>query len=322
MQLATLYSPPDTFYEHYRAELLRLQQAMTDSLFALAGEMPESMAGSIVKLFVEPVFDPSEGVSYDTFMRQHYFEPVALRDPSLINTNIYTHKVVNYLGFYRSPYASQTEQEDLFIEAIDVIMQNVDYNQEVYDFILNYLIEGFERFKMEKVLVHIADFHLSGECETDNKKIMEQRLMAYQAMAPGKKVSDFVLPDQYNKAHRLSEIDSDYVLLVFWASWCPHCSQLLPRLKKWHEEEASQTGFEIVTVSIDTSRFEWEEYLMLNEMPWVNLFEQSGWEGKVARQFNIYATPTMFLLDKQRKILAKPLTFREFKHEAGKLELK
>ena len=75
----------------------------------------------------------------------------------------------------------------------------------------------------------------------------------------------------------------------------------------------------IFSVSIDTSRFDWEENLLLNNYPWISVCNLQGWEGKVASDYNIYATPTMFLIDRNRKILGKPLTFREFRRDVEKL---
>lgn len=319
MQTGRYYGPNDTFYNHWRDEILRVQKAVTDSIVRITGLLPESFISSYASMYIEPVYDPESGVSYEEYMKVHYFDLIAMKDPELIYSQVFNQKVVTYLGFYRQANADQSEQEDQFILAIDHLMQHCDYNQQVYDFVLNYLLEGFERFKMEKVLVHIAGNHLTGECETDNRKIMEQRLEAYKSMAPGKKVNDFVLPDLNNEAHRLSELKSDYVLLVFWASWCPHCTQLMPRLNKWYIENGKSHDLEIFAVSIDTSRFDWEEFSLLNRLSYINTYEQSGWEGKVARQYNLYATPTMFLLDRERKILSKPLTFREFIQAIGKL---
>ena len=253
-------------------------------------------------------------------MREHYFDLVNMNDPALIRSPVYTQKILTYLSFYREPSGSQANQEKLFMQAIDGIMAEVKFNQEVYDFVLNYLVDGFERFKMEDVLVYIADNYLSEGCETDNEKIMEERLQAYKRMSAGEKVGDIILSGPDDQPHRLSEMDRKYVLLVFWASWCPHCRDLMPQLKDWYAEYASGDGLGIYSVSIDTSRVAWEEYLMEHDLPWVNVHETEGWEGKVARRFNIYATPTMFLLDKNRKILAKPLTFKDFKKEIEKIE--
>ena len=43
----------------------------------------------------------------------------------------------------------------------------------------------------------------------------------------------------------------------------------------------------------------------------INLWDEKGWEGKTAEDYYIYATPTMFLVDKENKIISKPMTINE-----------
>jgi hypothetical protein len=89
---------------------------------------------------------------------------------------------------------------------------------------------------------------------------------------------------------------------------------MLPKLNEWYIHDRS-IDMEIFAVSIDSSRTEWQKVLHLNGFPWINCIETGGWNGKAAASYNLYATPTMFILDKNRKILAKPVTFYEFLRE-------
>ncbi|HYW96569.1 MAG TPA: TlpA disulfide reductase family protein [Bacteroidales bacterium] len=319
LPLLGLYGVNDPFYRPLSDEFVRVQQGLTDTLIVLSREKPGSFISSLISMFPEPVYHPDSSLTITGFMREHYFDLVNMNDPVLLNSPVYTQKIITYLSFFREPSASQSKQQALFMKAIDGIMSEVKYNQEVYDFVLNYLIDGFEQYKMEDVLVYIAGNYLSENCETDNEKLMDERLAAYKRMAPGQEVENIVLPGPGNQPQRLSDLNDDFILLVFWASWCPHCQELMPELKKWYEDEGDLYDLGIYTVSIDTSFVDWEKFLRENHLPGVNVHEPEGWEGKVARQFNIYATPTMFILDKNRKILAKPITFNDFKREIRKL---
>lgn len=44
---------------------------------------------------------------------------------------------------------------------------------------------------------------------------------------------------------------------------------------------------------------------------WVNASDLKGWEGKAAVDYFIYATPTMFLVDKDMKLIGMPKTVEE-----------
>ena len=47
---------------------------------------------------------------------------------------------------------------------------------------------------------------------------------------------DFVLPDLDGKQRRLSEFRGKWVLVNYWATWCPPCLEELPALEVFHTE--------------------------------------------------------------------------------------
>lgn len=319
LPLFSFYKPGDDFYDHLNNEFFRLHKEHTDSLLNWANQVPGSFASSLLKFSLLPLVDPFGGFYEMTeFLKSHYFDLVTFSDERLIYSQAYTQKILEFLNLYRIPEKDQAAQEEQFIKAVDIIMERVSYNEKVYEFILNFLIDGFDLFKMEKVLLHLAENYVEKGCETDSRKIMEQRLEGYKRMAEGNKVNDIVLMDSDGKTKKLSELKNEYVLILFWSSWCQHCTRLLPELKKWYENEKT-IDLEVFSVSIDTSRFDWEENLLTYGYPWINVCNFQGWEGKVASDYNIYATPTMFIVDRERQILAKPLTLREFKKELDKI---
>lgn len=313
IQLTDSYIESDPFFAPLRDELVRVQKAYNDSIVQMTHTSPNLLASSLISLQKEPVYDPAKYPDLELFMQENYLKPVSFNDERLIHTPAITKKIISYLSFFRSRDANQRSQEQAFIKAVDRIMAEVSYNQDVYDFVLDYLIDGFEQFKMEEVLVHIADNHLTGECKTESEEIMQERLAAYKRMAPGNRVPDINLLDPFDENHRLSSLENDNILVVFWSSECPHCTSLLPRLAKWYEKEKENYDLEVYAVSIDKSRADWEEFVLLNDLTWINVYDPKGWESKTSRLYNLYATPTMFLLNSDREILAKPVTFREVK---------
>ena len=70
-------------------------------------------------------------------------------------------------------------------------------------------------------------------------------------------------------------------------------------------------NIEVVAISLDTSRVDWLNFVRDNALNILNISDQKGWDGKAAGDYFIYATPTMFLLDSNKKIIGKPTTFEE-----------
>jgi thiol-disulfide isomerase/thioredoxin len=111
----------------------------------------------------------------------------------------------------------------------------------------------------------------------------------------------------------LYDIDSKYTLVIFWASWCPHCNEMMPKILNIYQSSIDQKKMEIMAVSIDKDNIEWQQNLKEHQFTWINVSDLKGWDSQAAIDYNIYATPTMFLLDRNKKIVAKPITFEELK---------
>ncbi len=313
------YSTRDPFYVKLSGEFISIQQKNSQELIELVEKLPGSIAASIIKMNLLPLIHPStSGHELFEFYKEHFFDLISFTDKRLLNSQIYDRKILEYLGFFNNASLTSSEQEKAYIFGVDKIMDKASVDPGIYDYVLNFLIIGFDKLKFESVLVHIAENYVEGGCETNSKKLLEKRLEGYQKMTIGKKVPDIIMLNENGTQVRLNDLKNDYVLVLFWASWCPHCTNLMPQMKKWFETKT--INLQVYAVSIDSSRFDWEENLMMNNYPWINTCTFAGWNDKAAKEYNLYATPTMFLLDRERKIIAKPMTFREFRREIDKLK--
>ena len=99
--------------------------------------------------------------------------------------------------------------------------------------------------------------------------------------------------------------------MVFYASWCPHCQTLLPQL---NELSKKQQGIELLAISLDGKQEDWLKFIEDNNLELININDPNGWDGTAASDYYIYATPTMFLLDSEKRIIGKPTSLEELKN--------
>jgi len=121
-----------------------------------------------------------------------------------------------------------------------------------------------------------------------------------------------MLPDSSGNSVDLSKIDTEKVLIIFYASWCPHCKTTISELIKLYNAQKVKK-IEILAVSLDEDRIEWTKFIKENKLNWLNVSDLKGWNGKAVNDYFIYATPTMFFVDRKRNIVSKPLTIDEIK---------
>ena len=67
----------------------------------------------------------------------------------------------------------------------------------------------------------------------------------------------------------------------------------------------------ILAVSLDQKREEWLDFISRYSPSLINASDGMGWDGKAASDYYIYATPTMFLVDKSLKLIGKPMTLAD-----------
>jgi peroxiredoxin len=183
----------------------------------------------------------------------------------------------------------------------------------VYQHITEYLIDGFTKFGFDKVIDYIITNYVMADdlCLHDETgSSIQRRVNQAKYLKIGETVPNIILSDTSGKRIDLSEINSDKVLILFYASWCPHCQSIIPKIRSIYKDKKR---LEVLAISLDTNKFEWLNFIRDNNLNWLNVSDLKGWDSDVAESYYIYATPTMFLLDKDKKIIAKPLTFQELK---------
>jgi len=96
------------------------------------------------------------------------------------------------------------------------------------------------------------------------------------------------------------------LLLDFWATWCAPCRQEMPNVIKVYDKY-NKKGFEIVGISLDRSRDDFDRYVKKNEMAWPQFFDGKFWQNEVATLYGIKSIPATYLIDKKGNIRYKSL---------------
>ncbi|MBI4648491.1 MAG: redoxin domain-containing protein [Bacteroidia bacterium] len=313
--LINYYPEKDKFYRETEKEYILQQKLRNDFINDISRNHPGAYCTKIIRLQISPFIDPSltddEKIN---FLRAHYFDNIDLTDTCLLRTNTYTNLIITYFSLYRNPQFTREQIQAEFIKAVDVILDKASKNGLVFDFILEYLIGGFEKFDFEKVVEHLAvNYQPTQSCQDDDKKsTLQKRIDSYKKFVVGKQAPDFYFKDINEIAYNLYSLKHDTLVLVFWATWCPHCRELMPVLKKIYDNQ-KQKRWEVIAISLDTDEKAWKKFIQAGRYSWINYSELKGWNSTIADLYNIYATPTVLVLDRNKKIIAKPVTSGELK---------
>lgn len=309
--LLSHYPKNDDFYNTIQNKLTQIQKEYLRFVDTISQHNPESFVARYIRSaqlpVVRPELSPEKQLEY---LKNHALDNVNFQDGRLTYSNLFTNKTIEYLTYYRNRQLSKELLENEFKKAIDTLLDKAKANLRVYKQIVAYLINGFKQYGFEKDLDYVVqNYVIRDDLCLDDKTEKSIQLMIDQTkyLPIGGTVPDILLSDTTGSKIELNKINSDTTLIIFYASWCPHCQATIPKLVEYFNNK-KERHIKVFAISIDTVRIDWINFIKNNNMHWINVSDLKGWEGKAAKDYFIYATPTMFLVDKDNKIIAKPLT--------------
>lgn len=117
---------------------------------------------------------------------------------------------------------------------------------------------------------------------------------------------DFTLPDTAGVDVSLSAFKGKYVLLDFWASWCPPCRKENPNVVEAFRKFKDK-NFTIVGISLDKSREAWLKAIAHDQLTWTHVSDLKYWDADIAALYGVRAIPSNVLINPEGIIVAKDL---------------
>ena len=134
----------------------------------------------------------------------------------------------------------------------------------------------------------------------------------------GSEAPDFTLPDVDGNLVSLSSFRGKYVLVDFWAAWCPDCRKENPNIvSAW--EKYKNKNFTILGVSLDRNREQWLAAIEKDKLPWTQVSDLKYWSSDAAVLYCIRWIPMSFLIDPEGKIVAIGLEGEELHNKLEEL---
>jgi peroxiredoxin len=307
------YPKEDAYYKTTQSTIRQLQQEYSEFI-AASQRNPKSFVARYISSSRLPIVDLEMPLEKQLeFLKTYALDNVNFDDDGLIYSDVFTNKAIEYLMLYRNPQLPKELLEKEFNVAVDTILNKAKVNQTVYQHLTKYLIDGFRKFGFEQNINYILDNYVIKDdlCLDEKEGSSIQRMIEQKKQLPiGSIVPDISLLDSSGILTSLQSFDAERILILFYSSLCPHCKTMIPKLHEFFLSK-KESRFQVFAVSLDESRGDWLNFIRTNNLTWLNVNDLKGWSGDAASAYFIYATPTMFLVDKERKIIGKPMTVEE-----------
>lgn len=317
-EMIRLYPLQDPFHKVIENEYFERYKAM-DELLKESSHSPSAQL--IINAYYQPMNPDWKGPDdwRDSVIATHYFDYFHPSENGefYMNTSILPEKIDNYFDLFsflmRVNRETNTDYEKKIKNAADEFLKHTQADHSVHEFCLKYILKKLDKRKMYDAMFSVYDKWVyqavSGDCSQTYPSLNQwrEKISVLRNVQIGNAAPDFeVVSGKMN----MYQIPADYTLLVFWASWCPHCTLEIPKIKKAVEDfQNSHKEKSVITlfISLDNDEKAWKDFVEKNSLGSnIHLCDLKGWQGRIVRQYNVFATPSMFLLNKDKKIINKP----------------
>lgn len=305
-----------------------LNKELNDYRDKIIKEHPESMLAALLTSMKEPkvlIAKPAtraDSINNYDYYKKHYWDGITFMDDRIIRTPFFLPKVERYFREVISP------APDSIIKESDYLLLLARSSPEMYKFLLNWLTDEYINPKymgQDAVFVHLFEkYHSKGVSSWLNEKQMTAiSNRAYMLMSNliGEQAANLEMVDSTGTSVSLYSIDAPYVLICFWDPTCSHCREEVPKMDSIYNATWKNEGVKIYGVLTENKEVpKWKEFMnKYNLHNWINVYQTDAMQKadedakkpSYKQLYDVTQTPTLYLLDKNKRIIAKKLTWQQ-----------
>lgn len=287
------------------------------------------------------------------YFRDHYFDHIDMTNDALVNTSIFHDKLEYYFS-----NKMMVQHWDTILKYSYELNDKLNPTSKTFEYCVSWVTSNFGKSKqmgMDKVYTLMADkYYCSKNSEGKSPafwmtepKLEElcEKISTQKNLVMGVVPPNLILRDSTDKkwVNMFKDINAEYTVLYFWDPECGHCKKITPKLQTLYEEKFKARNIEIYAVgkAVGDDFGKWKKFIRENNLKFINVAvtESLYTAAKTdARQFipqyttleslnyqqtyDIYATPRVFVLDKDKKIIAKQISISQLEDLMDKLQNK
>lgn len=243
------------------------------------------------------------------------FRAMDYSDPRLYKSGLLKDAIESHFWLIEN---SGRSLDSVYVEmkrSIDAMVAQLVKDEKIHNEVTDYLFNLLERHSLFQASEYLALKVLNeASCTIDSdltKQLESYRAMKKGNIAPDIYFSNVNLPLGYpvnTQPKSISDIPSNYKLVIFGASWCPKCAEELIQVTKLYSKWKSK-GIEVIFVSLDDNINTYQNFV--NPFPFISTCDFQKWENKIVKDYYVFGTPTMYLLNDKREILLRPNSVKQ-----------
>ncbi len=269
--------------------------------------------------------------------RRHFWDHFDLTDERITRVPVFATKFEEYIG------RVIPQVPDTINKLVDELIARSSGNEEVFKYMVHTITHKYETSEimgMDAVFAHMAltyycsngkgSARITWMTEESLDKLCE-RARKLSPLTLGRKAPNLILTDTTEKKWiGMHDLPNEYIVIVFWDPHCGVCKKELPKIKEVYDTQLKAMGVEVYCVAKavdETLLRDWKKFIRENDLNWVNVgltktvYEEAKQDARkfiphlttieslnYAETYDVYSTPKMFVVDAERRFVAKQLT--------------
>jgi hypothetical protein len=305
--------------KEYKEKISELYEKSDAYREGIIQSYPDLFFSKLLKARIEPKprekteseTDSAYGYFVYNYYQNHFFDNIDFSDRRMLRTPVLEGLIDKFMEkvTIRHPDSLKYAAK----RVIDLAYEGGD--SLVFKYVLIKLFNEYVQSKymgMDAVALYIAEhFYLNGKAywadSTQMQKIWE---WAYKLSSNliGMKAKPLVMKDINDKLISMYDIKTDFSALIFWDHTCGHCKTTVKEMRKLYDAYDHEKNLEVYCVYIGHELDDWKEYLKEHDLEvWINVSDPNNYSD-YRINYNVYSSPMVYLLDKNKNIIAKKIS--------------
>lgn len=284
------------------------------------------------------------------YYRSHYFDNIDLNDDRLVRTPVFHNKFTNYFS-----NTMMIQHWDTVIYYAFDFCDRLDQKSDMFQYCVSWITSNYEKSKimgMNKVFIYMGKrYYCTPNDEgkspahwmpEDKIETLCEKVSTHYDLVMGAKPPNLILRDTTDANWvDFYSLDNEYTILYFWDPECGHCKKITPKLQNLYSKKWKERDIEIFSVgkAVGDDFEKWKSFIKKNDLEFINaavtrnLYDSAMINASYfvpryttikslnyQKTYDIYATPKVWVLDKDKRIIAYSLTVSQLENLMDRLQ--
>lgn len=240
--------------------------------------------------------------------KKHILDNINFEDARLWNTSFYSKFLDDYLTniVYQTP--------DSIAQSASNLVERTKSNDAAFIKMLSYLVNksqasnvvGDENVWAKLFENYILDKELSW-IQPNQYHALNNEYQTIKLNRIGMTASDLFVNKLDGSKMNINDIEADFTILLFYSSSCGHCGSAISDLHSFLDKNKDES-IKVIAFILDNNEEGWKSYVEQHKMQnWINVSD-FNFESEYWAKYDTRATPMIYLLDKDKRILSKKIS--------------